>query len=66
MCIRDRIRLEQVVIQIFRNLNSGSDIVTIRRKDNCLEFGKFSLCAQLLEDVYKRQALCCGETGFLS
>ena len=24
------IRLEQVVIQIFRNLNSGSDIVTIR------------------------------------
>ena len=23
--------------------------MTIRRKDNCLEFGKFSLCAQLLE-----------------
>ena len=43
------IRLEQVVIQIFRNLDSGSDIVTIRRKDNCLEFGKFSLFAQLLE-----------------
>ena len=36
------IRLEQVVIQIFRNLDSGSNIVTIRRKDNCLEFGKFS------------------------
>ena len=43
------IRLEQIVIQIFRNLDSGSDIVTICRKDNCLEFGKFSLCAQLLE-----------------
>ena len=45
------IRLEQVVIQIFRNLDSGSDIVTIRRKDNCLEFGKFSLCAQLLKHL---------------
>ena len=32
------IRLEQIVIQIFLNLDSGSDIVTIRRKDNCLEF----------------------------
>ena len=41
--------LEQVVIQIFRNPDSGGNIVAIRREDDCLEFGKLLLCAQLLE-----------------
>ena len=43
------IRLEQIVIQIFRNLDSGSDIVTIRRKDNRLVCGEVSLRDHLLE-----------------
>ena len=43
------IRFEQVVIQVFRYMDGGSDVVTIRREDDCFELGKLSLCAQILE-----------------
>ena len=36
------VRLEQVVIQVLGDLNSGSDIVAVRRKDDRLQFGKLS------------------------
>ena len=36
------VRLEQVVIQVLRDLNSGSDIVAVRRKDDRLQFGKLA------------------------